>query len=672
MSKFRLVAPFKPSGDQAQAIEKLSLGLIEQKKKRLTLLGVTGSGKTFTMANVIARVNKPTLVISHNKTLAAQLYFEFKEFFPSNAVEYFVSYYDYYQPEAYIPSTDSYIEKDASINERLDRLRLSSTTSLFLRPDTLIVASVSCIYNLGSPVDYKEFMVFLKKGQFICRDDVLKRFITIQYERNDFDFRRGCIRVKGEVVDIFPAYSERAVRIELAYDEIKKIYEFDPVSGKKLGDMDRVGIYPAKHYIVSQESIDGALATIEREMEGRLKELRKENKLLEAQRLEQRTKYDMEMLKEVGYCHGIENYSRILSSRQPGSRPYCLLDYFSDDFLVVIDESHVTIPQIRGMYEGDKARKQILVDFGFRVPSCLDNRPLKFDEFDKLVREVVYVSATPSSYELKKSGGITAEQVIRPTGIPDPEIIVKKSKGQVEDLEHLVRERAKRNERVLVTTLTKKMAEELSRYLEEQGLRVRYLHSEIKTIERVEILTKLRKKDFDCLVGVNLLREGLDLPEVSLVAILDADKEGFLRSGVSLIQLSGRAARNINGQVVMYADTITDSMKAAINESNRRRKIQIAYNKKHHITSKTIIKEIKETLKEEEEAKTFLAELSGQKKDEFEFDSLISLLEHDMELAARNLKFEEAAGLRDEIKRLKAKHETRNTKHETRNTKRTP
>ncbi len=658
MSKFKLVSKFKPSGDQAQAIEKLSQGLLDDKKKRLTLLGVTGSGKTFTMANVIERLNKPTLVISHNKTLAAQLYFEFKEFFPTNAVEYFVSYYDYYQPEAYVPSTDIYIEKDASINERLDRLRLSSTTSLFSRTDTLIVASVSCIYNLGSPMDYKKFMVFLQKGQTICREDVLKRLITIQYERNDFDFRRGCIRVKGEVVDIFPAYSERAVRIELAYDEIKKIYEFDPVSGKKLGDMGKVGIYPAKHYIVSQESINEALKTIEWEMEDRLKELRKQNKLLEAQRLEQRTKYDMEMLKEVGYCHGIENYSRILSFREPGSRPYCLLDYFPDDFLVIIDESHVTIPQIRGMYEGDRARKQVLVDFGFRLPSCMDNRPLKFEEFEKFVKEVIFVSATPNSYELKKSGGITAEQVIRPTGIPDPEIIVKKTKGQVEDLERMVRERAERNERVLVTTLTKKMAEDLSRYLEEQGLRVRYLHSEIQTIERIEILTKLRKKDFDCLVGVNLLREGLDLPEVSLVVILDADKEGFLRSGVSLIQLSGRAARNINGQVVMYADTVTDSMKMAINESNRRRKIQIEYNKKYNITSKTIIKEIKETLKGEEEAKGYLAALSGQKKEEFEFDSLISLLEHDMELAARNLKFEEAAALRDEIKRLKARHKT--------------
>ncbi len=652
MPDFKLKSKFKPSGDQEQAIEKLVAGLVD-KKKYLTLLGVTGSGKTFTMANCIERINKPALIISHNKTLAAQLYFEFKEFFPENAVEYFVSYYDYYQPEAYIPSTDTYIEKDSSINDRLDRLRLSSTTSLLSRPDTLIVASVSCIYNLGSPKDYAEFMVFLEKGQMVSRQDVLKRLMDIQYERNDIEFTRGKVRVKGDVVDIFPAYSEKAVRIELAFEEIKKIYEIDPVSGKKLSDLDKIGIYPAKHYIVSDEAINEALKSIHGEMEDRLGELRKQNKLLEAQRLESRTRYDMEMLKEVGYCHGIENYSRHLSFRAPGSRPSCLLDYFPKDYIVFIDESHVTLPQIRGMYEGDKARKEVLVDFGFRLPSCLDNRPMKFDEFESLVTQEVFVSATPSLFEIKKSGGITAEQVIRPTGIPDPEIIVKKTKGQIEDLEGLIRERAQRNERVLVTTLTKKMAEDLSRYLEDKGLKVRYLHSEVQTIERVEILRKLRKKDFDCLVGVNLLREGLDLPEVSLVAILDADKEGFLRSGVSLIQLSGRAARNINGQVVMYADTTTDSMRTAISEGNRRRKIQLEYNRKHNITSSSIQKEIRETLQEEEQAKTYLAQLSGQKREEFEFDSLISLLQHDMELAARNLKFEEAAALRDEIKRLK-------------------
>lgn len=652
MPDFKLKSEFNVSGDQKDAIEALVSGLRLDKKRPLTLLGVTGSGKTFTVANVIERINKPALVISHNKTLAAQLYFEFKEFFPENAVEYFVSYYDYYQPEAYIPQTDTYIEKDSSINERLDRLRLSSTTSLLSRPDTLVVASVSCIYNLGSPKDYEEFMVFLRLGQAVSREDVINRLIAIQYERNDFDFKRGKIRVKGDVVDVFPAYSEKAVRIELAFDAINNIYEMDPVSGKKLVSLDRIGIYPAKHYIVSQDAVNVASKSIILEMEDRLRELRKKNKLLEAQRLEQRTRYDMEMLREAGYCHGIENYSRHLSFREPGSRPSCLLDYFPQDYLVFIDESHVTIPQIRGMYEGDRARKEVLVDFGFRLPSCLDNRPLKFDEFESLVRQPVFVSATPGAYEVNRSKGITAEQVIRPTGIPDPEIVVKPSKGQVEDLEELIRDRAKKNERVLVTTLTKKMAEELSRYLKEKGLKVEYLHSEIKTIERMEILTKLRKKEFDCVVGVNLLREGLDLPEVSLVAILDADKEGFLRSGVSLIQLSGRAARNINGQVVMYADILTDSMNLAISESNRRRSIQLKYNEVNGITSASIKKEIRETLKEEEDAESYLAGLSGQKMEAYEFDSLIAMLQGDMELAARNLKFEDAALLRDEIKRL--------------------
>ncbi len=652
-SKFKLKSKFKPSQDQRVAIDTLVRGLVNDKKRYQTLLGVTGSGKTFTMAGVIERFNKPTLVISHNKTLAAQLYFEFKEFFPENAVEYFVSYYDYYQPEAYIPQTDTYIEKDSSINERLDRLRLSSTTSLFSRPDTLIVASVSCIYNLGSPRDYKEYMVFLERGQAADRDTVLKKLIAIQYERNDIDFRRGKLRAKGDVVDIFPAYSEKAVRIEMSFDSIDKIYEFDPVSGNKLSELDKIGIYPAKHYVVSQDDINKALDSIRAELDERLRELRSQNKLLEAQRLEQRTKYDIEMLKEVGYCHGIENYSRHLSFREPGSRPFCLLDYFPQDYLVLIDESHVTLPQIRGMYEGDRARKRVLVDFGFRLPSCLDNRPLKFEEFEMLVKEEIFVSATPGDFEIKKSNGVSAQQIIRPTGIPDPEIIVKQTKGQIEDLEGLIRKRALKDERVLVTTLTKKMAEDLSSYLKEKGLKVEYLHSEIETIERIDILRRLRRKEFDCIVGVNLLREGLDLPEVSLVAILDADKEGFLRSGVSLIQLSGRAARNINGLVIMYADTVTDSMKIAIDESNRRRKIQLEYNKKHNITSATVKKEIRESLKDEEETKKYLAKLSGQKIEEYEFDSLIALLEHDMELAARNLKFEEAAVIRDEITKLK-------------------
>ncbi len=654
MPAFILTSSFKPAGDQAQAIDKIAQA-VEAGRPAATLLGVTGSGKTFTMANVIARLNKPALVISHNKTLAAQLYFEFKEFFPHNAVEYFVSYYDYYQPEAYIPSTDTYIEKDAAINDRLDRLRLSSTTSLFSRPDTLVVASVSCIYNLGSPQDYRDFMVFLKTGQTVSRDDVIRRLMGIQYERNDHEFVRGKVRVKGDTVDIYPAYGERGVRLVLEFDAIRSIYEFDPVSGDKLSDLDTIGIYPAKHYIVPQDAIDKATVLILEEMEERLKVLRKENKLLEAQRLEQRTRYDVEMLREVGYCHGIENYSRTLSFRAPGSRPFCLLDYFPEDFIVFVDESHVTVPQVRSMYEGDRARKRVLVDFGFRLPSCLDNRPLKFEEFEGLVRRSVYVSATPSPYEIKRSGGVTAEQVIRPTGIPDPEILVCPSKGQVKDLEERIRERAGKDERVLVTTLTKRMAEDLSAYLEEKKLKVRYLHSDIDTIERVEILRQLRSKAFDALVGVNLLREGLDLPEVSLVAVLDADKEGFLRSAVSLIQLAGRAARNINGQVVMYADKQTQAMRTAIRESNRRRKRQLEYNKQYGITVETVKKGIRETLREEEEAKTYVAELSGQSLEQHERESLIAYLGREMELAARNLRFEDAARLRDEIKRLKPK-----------------
>ncbi len=665
MPAFTLTSSFKPAGDQAQAIDKTTAA-IQAGKPAATLLGVTGSGKTFTMANVIARLNKPALVISHNKTLAAQLYFEFKEFFPHNAVEYFVSYYDYYQPEAYIPSTDTYIEKDAAINDRLDRLRLSTTTSLFSRPDTLVVASVSCIYNLGSPQDYRDFMVFLKRGESVSRDDVVRRLMNIQYERNDYEFTRGKVRVKGDTVDILPAYGEKGVRLVLDFDTIRSIYDFDPVTGEKIADLETVGIYPAKHYIVPQEAIVKATVLILEEMEERLKVLRKENKLLEAQRLEQRTRYDVEMLREVGYCHGIENYSRILSFREPGSRPSCLLDYFSGDFLVFVDESHVTIPQIRGMYEGDRARKRVLVDFGFRLPSCLDNRPLKFEEFEGLVKQSVYVSATPSPFEIKRSGGVTAEQVIRPTGILDPEIIVCPSKGQVKDLETRIRERADKNERVLVTTLTKRMAEDLSAYLEEKGLKVRYLHSDIHTIERVEILRQLRQKTFDCLVGINLLREGLDLPEVSLVAVLDADKEGFLRSAVSLIQLAGRAARNVNGQVVMYADKETPSMRIAIRESTRRRKRQLEYNEHHGITVETVKKEIRESLRGEEEAKTYVAELSGLSLEQHERESLIAYLQREMELAARNLKFEDAARLRDEIKSLKPKGATKYSKRKAR------
>ena len=652
MNSFRLSSSFKPAGDQPRAIEALVQG-INKGQRFQTLLGVTGSGKTFTLANVIAAINKPTLVISHNKTLAAQLYGEFKEFFPRNAVEYFVSYYDYYQPEAYIPSTDTYIEKDSSINDRLDRLRLSSTTSLMSRGDCLVVASVSCIYNLGSPEDYKEALVFLEKGQTVSRDDILRKLIDIQYERNDYEFIRGRVRVRGEVVDIYPAYAQSALRLELFGDEIEKLSEFDPVSGKKTADLEKAAVYPAKHFIVGGEYLEKAVVSIEEELRERLKVLASQNKVLEAQRLESRTKYDIEMLKEIGYCHGIENYSRHLSGRPIGSRPYCLIDYFPKDFLLVIDESHVTVPQVRGMYEGDKARKETLVDFGFRLPSCLDNRPLNFNEFEGLINQVIFVSATPVEYELKKSKGRVIEQIIRPTGLIDPEIIIKPIEGQIEDLVKEIAQRAKNNERVLVTTLTKRMSEDLSDYLKEKGLKVKYLHSEIQTIERVRILKELRQKKFDCLVGVNLLREGLDLPEVSLVAILDADKEGFLRSATSLIQVSGRAARNINGQVIMYADTITGSMRQAIEESSRRRKKQLEFNLKNKITPRSIQKSIREGLELLDEAESLVEGLTGLAKEEYELTSYISELEYQMELAARNLQFEEAARIRDKIKELK-------------------
>ena len=655
MEKFKLASSFKPAGDQPRAIAALIQGLNKGERFQ-TLLGVTGSGKTFTLANVIAAVNKPTLVISHNKTLAAQLYGEFKEFFPQNAVEYFVSYYDYYQPEAYIPSTDTYIEKDSSINDRLDRLRLSSTTSLMIRKDCLVVASVSCIYNLGSPEDYKDALVFLEKGQSVSRDDILRKLIDIQYERNDYEFIRGRVRARGEVVDIYPAYAQSALRLELFGDEIERISEFDPVSGKKTADLERCAVYPAKHFIVGGEFLEKALISIEEELRERLKVLASQNKVLEAQRLESRTKYDLEMLKEIGYCHGIENYSRHLSGRPTGSRPYCLIDYFPKDFLLIIDESHVTVPQVRGMYEGDKARKETLVDFGFRLPSCLDNRPLRFEEFEGLISQVVLVSATPGEYEMKKSKGRVIEQVIRPTGLVDPEIIIRPIDGQIEDLIKEVKERIKKNERVLVTALTKRMSEDLSAYLKDEGLNVKYLHSEIETIERTRILKELRQKKFDCLVGVNLLREGLDLPEVSLVAILDADKEGFLRSATSLIQTSGRAARNINGKVIMYADTVTGSMKKAISESLRRRKIQLEYNTRHKITPRGIQKAIKEGIEALQEAEELTQDLSGLPKEEYELKAYISELEYEMELASRNLQFEEAARIRDRIKELSQVH----------------
>ncbi len=653
MASFNLVSTFKPCGDQPAAIDAL-VRSINGGNKYQTLLGVTGSGKTFTLANAIARIGLPTLVISHNKTLAAQLYSEFKEFFPHNAVEYFVSYYDYYQPEAYIPSTDTYIEKDSSINDRLDRMRLSSTSSLMSRNDVLIVASVSCIYNLGSPEEYKENLLMLEKGQTVPRDEIIQRLISVQYERNDYEFVRGKIRVRGDIIEVFPAYKETAVRIEFFGDTVEKIAEIDPVSGDIISSLDRTAIYPAKHFLASEDMIDTAIAEINAELKDRLAVLHKENKLLEAQRLEQRTKYDMEMLKELGYCHGIENYSRILAGKPPGSRPSCLMDYFQGDFLVVIDEAHVTIPQIRGMFEGDRARKNVLVDYGFRLPSCLDNRPLKFNEFESMVKRAIFVSATPGPYELEKSRNVVIEQIIRPTGLVDPEIIIRPTRNQVKDLEKEISERADRNERVLVTTLTKRMAEDLAAYLQEKKLKVKYLHSEIETIERSKILRDLRKKEFDCLIGINLLREGLDLPEVSLVAILDADKEGFLRSASSLIQVGGRAARNINGTVIMYADTITDSMKKAISESSRRRKIQIAFNKENNITPKTVQKAIKQGIEDMAEAETYVAELTGEKKEEYELNKYIAELEYEMELAARNLEFEKAARLRDKIKEMRS------------------
>jgi len=652
MGDFKLKTTLKPRGDQPQAIKELTRAL-QGKEKYHTLLGVTGSGKTFTLAHVINNIKKPTLIISHNKTLAAQLYTELKGLFPENAVEYFVSYYDYYQPEAYVPATDTYIEKDASINDRLDRLRLSATCALMSRKDVIIVASVSCIYNLGSPEDYRESLVIVRKGEKLNRDDLILRLINMQYERNDYEFIRGRLRVRGDVVEIFPAYEENAVRVEFEGDVVRKITEFQPVSAKILNYLDSIAIYPAKHFIVGEDRIARAQKSILAEFQLRLEELRSKGKLLEAQRLESRTKYDLEMLKEIGYCHGIENYSRHLSGRPPGSRPYCLIDYFPGDFLTIIDESHVSIPQLEGMYEGDRARKEVLVEYGFRLPSCLDNRPLKYEEFEAITGKTVFVSATPGEKELRKSKFKVVEQIIRPTGLPDPQIIVKPTSGQIEDLINEINLRSRRRERTLVTTLTKRMAEDLASFLQERNLKVKYLHSEIQTIERSKILKDLRLKKFDCLVGINLLREGLDLPEVSLVAILDADKEGFLRSPTSLIQTAGRAARNINGTVIMYADRITESMKKAIDECNRRRKIQLEYNKRHKISPRSITKAIKdgiEMLYEVESVVLKCVELDEEQNDLYEY---ISELQYQMELAARNLQFEKAAQLRDKIKEIK-------------------
>ncbi len=655
MPEFVLKSEYRPKGDQPKAIAQLVDGLYRGLKDQV-LLGITGSGKTYTMANVIQEVQRPTLVIAPNKTLAAQLCSEFKEFFPDNAVEYFVSYYDYYQPEAYIPHTDTYIEKDSSVNDEIDKLRHSATTALFERRDVIIVASVSCIYGLGSPEDYRDLVLSLRVGQEYDRDWILRKLVDIQYSRNDHDFRRNTFRVRGDVLEIFPAsFTERAVRVEMFGDEVERILEIDTLTGEFLGQRHHVAVFPASHYVTDAENMRRAIASIEEELEQRLRELRDQGKLLEAQRLEQRTRYDLEMMREVGFCSGIENYSRHLTGRQPGEPPYTLIDYFPADFLLVIDESHVTVPQIGGMYEGDRSRKTTLVEHGFRLPSALDNRPLTFQEFEVRVGQTIYVSATPGSYELKKSQQVV-EQIIRPTGLVDPVIEVRPTRGQIDDLLHEIRLRVERNQRVLVTTLTKRMAEDLTDYLREMGVRVRYMHSDINTLERMQIIRGLRLGEFDVLVGINLLREGLDLPEVALVAILDADKEGFLRSERSLIQTTGRAARNVEGMVIMYADTITDSMRRAIDETNRRRTMQIEFNRQHGITPQTVQKGVRDVIEA-----TKVAETAGQyltKKDvramgKEELKAYISSLEKEMREAARLLEFERAAVLRDIILELK-------------------
>lgn len=657
VQQFNLQAPYQPKGDQPKAITELVEGL-RQGKKHQTLLGATGTGKTFTVSNVVTEINRPTLVIAHNKTLAGQLYSEFKEFFPDNAVEYFVSYYDYYQPEAYVPQTDTYIEKDASINDEIDKLRHSATSSLFERNDVLIVASVSCIYGLGSPEEYREMVVSVRKGMEIERNELLRKFVDIQYERNDINFTRGTFRVRGDVVEIFPASrDERCMRIEFFGDEVDRIREVDALTGEIIGERDHIAIFPASHFVTREEKMKLAIANIEQELEERLKQLRSEEKLLEAQRLEQRTRYDLEMMNEMGFCSGIENYSRHLTLRPAGATPYTLLDYFPDDFLLVIDESHVSLPQIRGMYNGDQARKNVLVEHGFRLPSALDNRPLKFEEFEKHIHQAIYVSATPGPYELDHSPEMV-EQIIRPTGLLDPEIEVRPIEGQIDDLIEEINQRVERNERVLITTLTKKMSEDLTDYLKEIGIKVQYLHSEIKTLERIEIIRELRLGTYDVLVGINLLREGLDIPEVSLVTILDADKEGFLRSERSLIQTIGRAARNANGQVIMYADKITDSMEKAIEETKRRRTIQQAYNEAHGITPTTIRKEIRDVIRATqaaEESETYFEKVTkGKKLTKDEKATLLISLEKEMKEAAKALDFERAAELRDTILELKA------------------
>ncbi len=654
--QFDLVSNYSPQGDQPRAIKEL-VSAIQSGKKLQTLLGATGTGKTFTISNVIKEVKKPTLIIAHNKTLAGQLYSEFKEFFPNNAVEYFVSYYDYYQPEAYVPQTDTFIEKDASINDEIDKLRHSATSSLFEREDVIIVASVSCIYGLGSPEEYKEMVVSLRTGMELERNQLLRKLVDIQYDRNDIDFKRGTFRVRGDVVEIFPASrDEHCVRIEFFGDEIDRIREVDALTGEIIGDRNHIAVFPASHFVTREEKMKLAIENIEKELDEQLAKLREDNKLLEAQRLEQRSRYDLEMMREMGFCSGIENYSRHLTLRPPGSTPYTLLDYFPEDFLIVIDESHVTLPQIRGMYNGDQARKNVLVDHGFRLPSALDNRPLTFTEFEKHIHQMICVSATPGPYEIEHTPEMV-QQIIRPTGLLDPTIDIRPIEGQIDDLIGEIQERIKRNERVLVTTLTKKMSEDLTDYLKEIGIKVQYLHSEVKTLERIEIIRELRVGKYDVLVGINLLREGLDIPEVSLVTILDADKEGFLRSERSLIQTIGRAARNANGQVIMYADKITNSMELAISETKRRREIQEAYNKKHGVIPQTIQKGIRESIRATQVAEVpdeYETSVKLEKLTKKERDAMIAQMESEMKEAAKALNFERAAELRDLLLELKA------------------
>ncbi len=653
MDRFEIVSAFRPAGDQPVAIQTLCDSYTGRGRRFQTLMGVTGSGKTFTMANVIARLNRPTLVISHNKTLAAQLYEEFRELFPRNAVEYFVSYYDYYQPEAYIPARDIYIEKDSSRNDDLDRLRLAATSAVVSRRDTLVVASVSCIFGLGSPDEYKASVVDLRIGKQFERDELLRTFVNLQYDRNDFELKRGAFRVRGDVVEIYPAHEEIAYRIELFGDDIEKLATINPLTGQSMEHHQQIYIYPAVHYVMPQERIDAAVQGIRDELEERLGYFRRQGKLLEAQRLAARTKYDIEMMLEVGYCSGIENYSRHLVGSPPGAKPYTLVDYFPKDFLLIVDESHVTVPQIGAMYNGDRARKEVLVEHGFRLPSALDNRPMRFEEFEAMWDQVMFVSATPGPYELKKSGGEVVEQVIRPTGLLDPVITVKPARGQVPDLLHQIQARAAAGERTLVTTLTKRLAEDLSEYIKQSGIKGAYLHSEVDTIERVKILRELRDGKYDVVVGVNLLREGLDLPEVSLVAILDADKQGFLRSTTSLVQMIGRCARNVNSEVYMYADRVTPSMQEAIDETSRRRAIQEAYNTEHGITPATIQKAIRKGLEDQIVARRTVREAIRASEEVFDVTESVADLEKEMFAAAEALDFEKAAGIRDRIKRIR-------------------